>query len=62
MRIDTVKHVQLDFWKDFTEAAGVFSIGEIFSGVSEFLGGYKDSMDSLLSFPMYYTLNDVFAS
>eukprot|EP01023_Acetabularia_acetabulum_P001408 TRINITY_DN1053_c0_g1_i6.p1 TRINITY_DN1053_c0_g1~~TRINITY_DN1053_c0_g1_i6.p1 ORF type:complete len:1057 (-),score=168.34 TRINITY_DN1053_c0_g1_i6:183-3257(-) len=62
IRIDTVKHVPLDFWKGFTDAAGVFSTGEIFSGDSNFLGQYKDSMDSLLSFPMYYTLNDIFSS
>eukprot|EP01025_Chloroclados_australasicus_P020729 TRINITY_DN21871_c0_g1_i3.p1 TRINITY_DN21871_c0_g1~~TRINITY_DN21871_c0_g1_i3.p1 ORF type:complete len:1000 (-),score=74.15 TRINITY_DN21871_c0_g1_i3:199-3174(-) len=60
MRIDTVKHVQEDFWSNFVESAGVFAIGEVFNGDPSYLAKYKDSM-SLLSFPMYYTLQDVFS-
>lgn len=29
IRIDTVKHVQRQFWTAFVKASGVFSIGEV---------------------------------
>jgi alpha-amylase len=29
MRVDTVRHVPLDFWAEFTRAANVFSIAEV---------------------------------
>ncbi len=29
LRVDTVKHVRQDFWPDFAEAAGVFTLGEV---------------------------------
>ncbi len=29
VRIDTVKHVRKEFWRAFSDASGVFSIGEI---------------------------------
>lgn len=32
VRVDTTRHVRMDFWPSFAEAAGVFSIGEIANG------------------------------
>ena len=29
LRIDTVRHVRKDFWPDFAQAAGVFTMGEV---------------------------------
>lgn len=32
IRLDTVPYVKEDYWKEFNNAAGVFSIGEVSSG------------------------------
>jgi alpha-amylase len=29
LRVDTVKHIRKDFWPDFVQAAGVFTLGEV---------------------------------
>ncbi|GMH39594.1 hypothetical protein BSKO_07492 [Bryopsis sp. KO-2023] len=61
VRIDTVPLVEKDFWAEFSKAAGVFTIGEVFDGRIERLATYfGDAMDSLVDYPMYYTLRDVF--
>ncbi|KAI7879088.1 a-amylase [Lichtheimia hyalospora FSU 10163] len=62
IRIDTVKHVRKDFWSDYAAAAGVFATGEVFHGDPSYVGPYQEQLDSLLNFPLYYALNDVFAS
>ncbi|KAJ8656957.1 hypothetical protein O0I10_007291 [Lichtheimia ornata] len=62
IRIDTVKHVRQDFWDGYNEAAGVFATGEVFDGDSSYVGAYQKHLDSLLNYPMYYALNDVFGS
>lgn len=40
LRIDTIPFVTKDFWIDFTEAAGVFALGEVFDSRVFFVGGY----------------------
>jgi hypothetical protein len=35
IRIDAAKHVEMDFWKGYTSAAGVYCVGEVLDG-SEF--------------------------
>ena len=37
IRIDTVMMVKTGFWKRFTEASGVYSVGEVFDGDVNFL-------------------------
>ncbi|QPG93556.1 hypothetical protein C2857_000729 [Epichloe festucae Fl1] len=59
LRIDTVRHVEKDFWPDFTSAAGVYSIGEVFDGDPAYVSGYANSM-SLLNYPIYFPLNRFF--
>jgi alpha-amylase len=39
VRIDTVKHVEKDFWSGFVSAAGVYTIGEVWNGDPEYLAG-----------------------
>ncbi|KAL0235497.1 hypothetical protein GEMRC1_002079 [Eukaryota sp. GEM-RC1] len=60
IRIDTVPHVPFNFWKEYTSAAGVFSTGEVFNGNPEYVGHYQGAMDSLLNYPLYFTLKNVF--
>lgn len=61
IRIDTVRHIDKDFWSEYTRAAGVFSIGEAFSGEDEYIAQYQHVMDSAMNFGMYFTINNVFA-
>jgi alpha-amylase len=40
LRIDTAKHVRKDFWPGFMQAAGVYTIGEILSGDTDYVAPY----------------------
>jgi alpha-amylase len=77
-RIDTVKHVELDFWQDFGPAMRSYATGTL--GKSDFLmfgevfdgspvtnglytgtvGGGAFALDSVLWYPMYFTVRNVF--
>ncbi|PHH88921.1 hypothetical protein CDD83_6883 [Cordyceps sp. RAO-2017] len=57
VRIDTVKHVEKDFWPAFAAAAGVYSIGEVFDGSIDYLAGYARLMSGLLNYAVFYPLN-----
>ncbi|OTB00687.1 glycoside hydrolase family 13 protein [Hypoxylon sp. CI-4A] len=57
VRIDTVKHVEKDFWQPFSEAAGVYTIGEVFDGDANYVAPYASLMGGLLNYPMYYPMN-----
>ncbi|UNI22321.1 Alpha-amylase [Purpureocillium takamizusanense] len=60
VRIDTVRHVEKDFWPDFASAAGVYTIGEVFDGNPDFLAGYAGLMSGLLNYAIYYPLNNFY--
>ncbi|KAL4979105.1 glycoside hydrolase superfamily [Aspergillus desertorum] len=62
LRIDTVRHVQKDFWRDYNDAAGVYCVGEIFDGAPDYTCGYQEVMDGVLNYPIYYPLLDAFSS
>jgi len=62
IRIDTVPEVSKSFWTTFQDSAGVFGIGEVFNGDPAYVGGYQGPVDSVFSYPMYFTLRDVFGS
>lgn len=62
VRIDAAKHVDQDFLPSFLEAAGVFALGEVLTGViSDFCpyqtGGYLSSMPNYVE---YYKLIESF--
>lgn len=57
VRIDTVKHVEKDFWPAFSTAAGVYTIGEVFDGNPDYLAGYASTMSGLLNYAIYYPMN-----
>ncbi|CAI6337087.1 unnamed protein product [Periconia digitata] len=59
-RIDTVKHVEKDFWPGFVSASGVYCIGEVWEGNVDYLAGYANSMPGLLNYATYYPMNDFF--
>jgi alpha-amylase len=62
LRVDTVKHVQKDFWPGFSQAAGVYCVGEVFSGDPGYVCDYQNYMDGLLNYPLYYSLTRAFQS
>ncbi|KAK9456042.1 alpha-amylase 1 [Dipodascopsis uninucleata] len=55
-RIDTLKHVQIDFWDPFQVAMRVYGLGEVFHGDPEYVCQYQGHVDGLLNYPMYYQL------
>ncbi|KAJ5772917.1 hypothetical protein N7457_007813 [Penicillium paradoxum] len=62
LRIDTVKHVQKDFWPEFNKAAGVYCVGEVFDGDVSYTCSYQEVMDGVLNYPIYYPLLNAFKS
>lgn len=63
VRIDTVKHVRKDFWPQFVENAGVYSVGEVLDGNPDYVAAYqKESMDSVFNYPVYFPLVTAFNS
>ncbi|KAJ2999263.1 hypothetical protein NUW58_g56 [Xylaria curta] len=60
VRIDTVKHVNKEFWPGFSSAAGVYTIGEVFDGGVDYLAGYANLMSGLLNYAIYYPMNNFY--
>ncbi|KAF2681907.1 carbohydrate-binding module family 20 protein [Lentithecium fluviatile CBS 122367] len=60
LRIDTVKHVEKDFWPGFVSASGVYAIGEVFDGGPDYLAPYASVMPGLLNYAIYYPMNNFF--
>jgi len=47
------------------ESAGVYAVGEVFNGDVQYVGGYqapKGPLPGVLSYPLFFTLRNVFAS
>lgn len=64
LRIDAAKHVNNEYLPPFVEAAGVFTFGEIFSGVVANVCKYqRDNLISgLPNFPVYFPLIKAFTA
>ncbi|KAJ5491759.1 Acid alpha-amylase [Penicillium diatomitis] len=62
LRIDTVKHVQKSFWPGYQSAAGVYCVGEVFSGDPAYTCPYQNYLDGVLNYPIYYPLLNAFKS
>lgn len=62
IRIDTIPEVPKDFWSEYTEAAGVFQMGEVFNGSPSYVGDYQNHVTALFNYPMFFTLLDVYGS
>jgi alpha-amylase len=62
LRIDTVPEVHPDFWQEFSSAAGMYTVGEVFNGDLAYVSGYQQYMDGVLSYPLYFSMLNVFAS
>lgn len=63
LRLDAVKHVGLGFWQHLMTTTPLFALGEVLDGHTCFLKHYQDAgVPGLLSYPMYYTLNQTFGN
>lgn len=57
VRIDTVRHVEQDYWPGFVNATGVYCIGEVFNGDPDLMQPYQSLMPGLLNYAIFYPLN-----
>jgi neopullulanase len=70
LRIDTMKHVTDDYWKQFFAAGGagdaakLWSVGEVFNGDPAFVARYMDALGSpsVFDFPLYFAVKDNLSS
>ncbi|KAH3758141.1 acidstable alpha-amylase [Pelomyxa schiedti] len=62
IRVDTAQYVDKSFWTNYLSAANVFQFGEVSDDDTEFVASFQPPFDSVLSYPMFYTLRDVFCS
>lgn len=64
IRLDTVPEVPLDFWQAFKDKAApdssVYTIGEVFNGSPEYNARYARVITSVLSYPLYFTIRNVY--
>jgi alpha-amylase len=61
LRVDTTPEVKKPFWRTFNDAAGVYAVGEVFNGDPAYVAPFQNTaLDGILSYPMYYTIRNVF--
>ncbi|CAF1053356.1 unnamed protein product [Adineta ricciae] len=60
IRIDTFRHVRKSFWKDYIRSAGVYSLGEVATSNTSYVGKYQFVADGVIHYPLYYALKSVF--
>ena len=61
LRLDALRHVKKQFWKEFGESAGVFTLGEAWDKRVKFSAEFQKYVDSILNFPLHFKLTDAFA-
>ncbi|KAF8583476.1 glycoside hydrolase family 13 protein [Ramaria rubella] len=62
VRIDTVKHIRKDFWPEFAQSAGVWTVGEVLDNRTSYVGDYTNYIDSVLDYPAYFALTSAFVN
>jgi len=53
LRIDTIPHVSREFWAQFSQAAGIFTMGEILNLNMTYLASYQGPVDGVLNYALY---------
>lgn len=63
IRIDTIPFVKSAFWGAFTDASGVFNIGEVSNPDASFCANFvnPDALTSVFQYPLYYAVLSSFA-
>lgn len=59
LRIDTVPEVYTYFWSSFNDAAGVFTMGEVFDGDMHYASQYIGPLDTVLDYPFFFQMKDI---
>jgi len=68
LRVDTTPYVHPAFWRNFEESAGIYAVGEVDSGDISFVSpwqapnGDDGALSGILSYPMFYTIRNVWQS
>lgn len=52
LRVDAVRHIPVDFCKEFQEASGVYNVGELFNDGVAINAEYQQAVGSMLNFPL----------
>ena len=60
LRVDTVPEVPKSFWDSFSQAAGVFTMGEVFDDRLDYINGYWGHVDAVFNFPLSYKIKNTF--
>jgi alpha-amylase len=60
IRIDTFRHVQKPFWTNYTRSSGVYSVGEVATSETDYVGSYTYYANGVLHYPLYFALNVTF--
>ena len=60
-RVDTIKHMPKSFVSDFDSAMSVPCFGEVYHSEVDYVADYQNYMQGVIDFPMYYTIESVFA-
>jgi len=60
LRLDATRHVPKWFWYEFTKAAGVFTVGEVWNYDTAYVGRYQGPIDSLLNFPLHGPIDQAY--
>lgn len=56
IRVSAVVEVPKDFWTEYSQSAGVYSIGQISDGNPNLVASYQGALSALFNYPMYYNL------
>lgn len=62
LRIDATKHLNNAYLTSFSEASGVFTMGEVYTGDTPAVCRYQDFVSGLLNFPNYYPMIQAFTA
>jgi len=60
LRVDTVPEVPIDFWTQFQQAAGVYTVGEVYDSRVNYVAGYQKALTAVLSYPLFFNLRNSF--
>jgi len=60
LRIDTAPYVPREFWKQFTRASGVYTLGEVDDSDTGFVASYQGPLDGTLHYPLFFSLRAAF--
>ncbi|KAL2851781.1 glycoside hydrolase superfamily [Aspergillus pseudodeflectus] len=62
LRIDATKHMNDAYLTSFSEAAGVFTIGEVYTENTDAVCRYQEFVSGLLNYPMYSPMIQAFTA